>query len=148
MIEQRNRIARAIAESDPLGPEDFDEATGQEKYTYDRMGLAALNHAHTYAIHALDTHVAIYAVSTVDGQMTITRDGDPYEVWGEPASEGAPKHLIIGTSDPQTVRDIVRSLSELGVPCDVSNHDDWSEPATVPDLVDHRTWYDWMDEQR
>ena len=50
-MNQRDRIARALANTDVSGPEDFDTADEMERRMYDRMALAALDHAHVYATY-------------------------------------------------------------------------------------------------
>lgn len=143
VADKRYRIVRAIAEADPLGPGDFDEADASERRTYYRMGMAALNAAHVYAVHTLDTPAAFLAVATIPGEMTITRDRDPYEVWGEPHRPGEPEHLVIGVSDGRTARAIARALNSAGVPSDITDHRDWAERPGDLAVPDYRSWRDW-----
>ena len=76
--------ARAISLSDPLGPEDFDNASDEERRTYSRMARAAHNSAHAYAVHTRVSARTLSAIADVRGGMTIYRDGDPFCTWGEP----------------------------------------------------------------
>lgn len=143
MTDPRNRIARALAMADPMGPDDFDDTTEQEQGIYDRMALASLNNAHLYAVHTVSAPETFRALAEVQGSVTITRSGDQYRTWGETAETGDAQHMVIGTDEVQTVRDIVRSLDAVRVPSDVTDYADWSEVPAV-DTGEHITWSNWV----
>lgn len=155
MMEKRNRIARALSEHDISGPDDFDLANEREQDMYDRMALAALDHAHVYAIHTHRGVLSSSVLSSISTPFTLTMAGDSYREWAEEPKGDEPLHVVIGLDDPDAVRDLARSLSLMAVPFDVTRHSDWADerdyggPAFTEerlDLAPHRSWDHWMEE--
>ena len=153
-MNQRDRIARALANTDVSGPDDFDTADENERAMYDRMALAALDHARLYAIHTHRGVLASSVLSSISAPFTLTMAGDSYQDWAEEARDGEPLHVVIGMDDPDAVRDLASSLSLMAVPFDVTRHSDWDdedygEPANTEEslgLPPHRNWFHWADE--
>lgn len=153
MMEKRTRIARALANTDVSGPDDFDYADEREQTMYDRMALSALNSAHVYAIH---THRYVLSSSVLSGitvPFTLTMSGDSYRAWGEEAKDDEPLHLVIGLDDPDAVRDLALTLGMAGVPFDVTRYSDWADeedyggPAYTEEALGlslHMNWGAWM----
>lgn len=139
--------ARAISLADPLGPEDFDNASDEERRTYSRMARAAHNSAHEYAVHTRVSVGTLSAIADVRGAMTLYRDGDPFCTWGEPETpEGWDEHLVIGADDLGTVRVLMLSLSGHNEPSTATTFHDWSVPVEVPGTDGVRSWWDWKRE--
>lgn len=154
-IDQRDRIARALSEADVSGPDDFDQAEDTERDMYDRMALAALDHAHVYAIHTHRGILSSSVLSSISTPFTLTMAGDSYREWAEEPKGDEPLHVVIGMDDPDAVRDLALSLSLMAAPFDVTRHSDWAdeEPyggsASTEEglgLSPHRGWDHWMKE--
>lgn len=141
----RIRMARAIAETDQLGPDDFDQASGHERAQYDRMAMAALNHRHTYAIHTTNDSRLFRALAEVDGTLSVTRHGDRFAKWGEDAGEGDVQHVLIGVSDALTGAGVIGALNDWRLPAAVTDHADWSREESVG-LEPAYAWEHWMRE--
>lgn len=144
-MNDRTRMARAIAEADQLGPDDFDQASESERGQYDRMALAALNHRHTYAIHTTDDPRLFRALAEVDGNLSVTRYGDRFAEWGEEAGEGDVQHVLIGVSDALTGAGVIGALGGWQLPATVTDHADWSREVSVG-LEPTYAWEHWMRE--
>ena len=153
-MNQRDRIARALSEADISGPDDFDTADEMERGMYHRMALAALNHAHLYAIHTHRGVLESSVLSSISAPFTLTMAGDSYRRWGEEAKDGETLHVVIGMDDPEAVRDLARNLTLMAVPFDVTRHsawddEDYGEPANTEETLElppHRNWFHWKDE--
>ena len=150
-MNQRDRIARALANTDVSGPEDFDTADEMERRMYYRMALAALNHAHLYAIHTHRGVLSSSVLSSITSPFTLTMTGGSYRRWGEEAKEGEPLHVVIGLDDTDAVRDLALTLGAAGVPFDVTRYsawddEDYGEPAYTEEALGlplHMNWSAW-----
>lgn len=147
MMEKRNRIARALSNTDISGPDDFDLAGEYEKNMYDRMALAALNAQHVFAVHTVEEEESFSALSALRGTtMTITFAGDSYVVWGEEAGPEQARHMVIGVDTVEDATAVVSSLNTRMLPATVTSHEDWAE-VVEPVHVDY-TWGQWMQDTK
>lgn len=144
-MEDRVRMARAIARADHKELDGYEKATPSEQYHYDCLALAALDARHVYAVHTVSSPAVFHALAKVDGDLTVTRAGDQYEEWGEDAEAGDPQHVVIGTSDYQVAEDIVRALNAHDLPADVTEHEDHALQAYLG-IDPVKTWGLWMRE--
>ena len=125
--------AERLAELDPDGPQSvgipFSEANEDEQAAYRRMAWTASEHAYRYAVHTVLTPDALSAIFAVNEPMEVRRHGDQYKMWGEDLDDlhPEPEHLVVATSDADTVRAVVEALNALGQPSDVTALWDWAD---------------------
>lgn len=119
------RMAKAIAQADPMGPENFDQATRHEQDSYFGMALAAMNNARPYIVHAPDLGSVWGAVAYVEEPMTIQRHRDDWEAWMEDREEGASAHLMIGVDSMAVAEELQERIRMRGVASFITPGDDY-----------------------